>query len=177
MGGYAKLARSLMNEHGLNDWKISWSRAKKTHGRCIYGIKTLEFSAVAFSHIPEDEVRETILHEIAHALAGSAAKHGIVWQRVYRSIGGTGGQYVSTVAAKAIPVAWIGKCANGHESNGQHRAPLRVKACGKCSSAWRPENIFSWYKNGRKMHISEMPDRYRQEFTRLVIKHGDRVPV
>lgn len=177
MGGYAKLARALMNEHGLSDWKIKWSRAKNTHGRCFYGIKTLEFSGVAFAHISEDEVRNTILHEIAHALAGAEAGHGHVWKTIHRNIGGTGAQYVAKAAAKAIPVAWIGRCPNGHESNGQHRAPLRVKACGKCSRGWSPENIYSWYKNGRKMHISEMPVRYRQEFTSIVNKHGDRVPV
>jgi predicted SprT family Zn-dependent metalloprotease len=172
MHGYARLARKMMDEHGLTDWKIAWSRAKKTHGLCNYATRTLTFSAVAFAHIDEAEVRNTILHEIAHVFAGGLAGHGPSWQRIHRSIGGTGEQYVSKTASKAIPTAWVGKCRNGHESNGQHRAPLRVKFCAKCSPRWKPENVFVWYKNGRRMHVTEMPVRYQAEARTIVNQYA-----
>lgn len=174
MHGYATLVRKMMNEHGLQDWKIAWSRAKKTHGRCYYATKTLEFSSVAFAHIDEAEVRDTILHEIAHALAGYAAGHGYQWRAIHRQIGGTGAQYVSQAAAKAIPTAWVGKCRQGH-TLGQHRAPLRVKACGKCSPTWRFENIMDWYQNGQKVSMGSMPVRYRNEYYSVLAKYGAKV--
>lgn len=175
MHGYATLVRKMMNEHGLSDWKIAWSRAKKTHGLCNYTTRTLTFSAVAFAHIDESEVRNTILHEIAHALAGPLAAHGWKWQQIHRQIGGTGAQYVSQTAAKAIPVAWVGKCRNGHVNSGQHRAPLRVKACGQCSPRWKFENVMEWYQHGRKVSVSSMPDRYRNEYYSLLAKYGAKV--
>lgn len=176
MNGYARLVRQMMNEHGLQDWKIAWTRAKKTHGLCCYSIKTLKFSAVAFAHIPEEEVVQTILHEIAHALAGSVAGHGPAWVRVLRSIGGTGGQYVSREAAQAIPTAWEGRCPAGH-TTGQHRAPLRVKACGKCSRVYRPENVYRWYHHGRAVGLGGMPQRYVTEVVSMRRTYGDRMPI
>ena len=35
------------------------------------------------------EVRDTILHEIAHALAGAKAKHGPAWKAIARRLGAT----------------------------------------------------------------------------------------
>lgn len=176
MNGYARLVRQMMNQHGLTAWKINWSRAKKTHGRCFHDTRVLEFSAVAFGLIGEDEVRNTILHEIAHALAGPGHGHDSTWVRIHRSIGGTGAQYVTKEAAQTIPTAWVGKCPNGHTSGGMHRAPLRVKGCGKCSRSFTPENLFAWYQHGRRVSVSEMPQRYRAEYLGLVAKYGERVP-
>lgn len=172
MNGYARLARTLMNQHGLSDWNIKWSRAKKTHGLCQYSTKTLTFSAVAFAHIGEEEVRNTILHEIAHALAGASAGHGYKWKQIHREIGGTGAQYVTRTASATIPTAWTSECSKGHKGSGQHRAPLRVKACAKCSSVWRPENILTWKKNGVKVCLRDMPDRYKQEAVSLNARYG-----
>lgn len=176
MNGYARLARTLMNQHGLSDWKIEWSRAKKTHGLCRYSTKTLVFSAVAFQHIGEAEVRDTILHEIAHALAGHRAGHGPEWRRVCLAIGGNGKQYVTREAAQAVPAAWVGTCRNGHTSQ-MHRAPLRVKACGHCSPSFRPENVYTWKQNGRTVPVGQMPDRYVREIVNMRSRYADRLPV
>lgn len=168
----ARLARELMDRHGLNEWKIEWSRAKRTHGQCVYAKKTLIFSAVAFDHIGESEARDTILHEIAHALVGpSAAAHGYVWKGKCLEIGGTGKQYVSREASDAIPAAWIGTCRNGHITK-QHRAPLRVKACGRCSSRFDPNNIYTWKHNNRPVCLREMPNRYAKEAIAIHNRYG-----
>jgi len=39
------------------------------------------------AHIPEEQVRDTILHEIAHAIAGHKAGHGWQWKAECRRIG------------------------------------------------------------------------------------------
>jgi predicted SprT family Zn-dependent metalloprotease len=168
----ARLARKLMDEHGLQDWKIVWTRAKNTHGQCCYSIRTLKFSAVAFDHIGEAEVRNTILHEIAHALAGAGTGHGWKWQQIHRQIGGTGQQFVTKTASVSIPAAWIGECPNGHKSSGYHRAPLRVRSCGECSPRFDPRFILSWKHNGRRVCIAEMPQRYRAEVVVMNNRYG-----
>lgn len=38
---------------------------------------------------PPDQVTDTILHEIAHALAGPAARHGPAWKSIARRLGAT----------------------------------------------------------------------------------------
>jgi predicted SprT family Zn-dependent metalloprotease len=166
-----------MDEHGLTRWKIGWNRAKKTHGMCQHSTWTLTFSTVAFDHIGEAEVRETILHEIAHALVGPGHEHDSTWRSMYRRIGGTGGQFVSQEAAKAIPTAWVPRCPAGHTGHGLHRAPLRVKGCGQCSRTWKPETVMTWYHNGRRVPIGAMPVRYVREALVLRAKYGSRLAI
>lgn len=173
-----RMIRAMMDSHGLTDWKISWTRAKKTHGLCNYSTRTLSFSAVAFGLISQEDAYETVLHEIAHALAGHTAGHGPRWVAEYRRIGGKGGQYVSKVASAAVAAqaAWQGKCPKCPKVTAQHRAPLRVKACS-CGIRFKPEHVLVWHKNGRRVNPHTISDRYSAEWTRMQRVYGDRLPV
>lgn len=171
---YRRLARTLMDQHGLTGWRIEWNRAKRTHGSCCYGTMTLTFSEVAFDHVDEDEIRDTITHEIAHALAGSTAGHGPRWVAIHRSIGGTGARYVSKKASQAIPMAWEGTCPQCGKVFTQHRAPLRVKACSGHGGRFAPETILSWKQHGRRVPLGAMPVRYVTEARRIRDRYQDR---
>ena len=37
----------------------------------------------------EEQIRDTVLHEIAHAIAGREAGHGLLWKVTARRIGAT----------------------------------------------------------------------------------------
>jgi predicted SprT family Zn-dependent metalloprotease len=64
------LAMSLLNQHGLTaqGWKVDWNGRKRGFGLCIYQKKLIQLSEVLVDLNPESEVRETVMHEIAHAL-------------------------------------------------------------------------------------------------------------
>lgn len=79
-------ARQLVREHGLQDWAVQWSRSKRNAGHCNYTTKTLSFSPYVIPQFSDDKQRNTILHEIAHALTPGAG-HGPVWQAKARAIG------------------------------------------------------------------------------------------
>jgi len=81
-----KLARELMDEHGLNDWRFILSSTKRSVGRCWYADKKIEYSTY-YLHNSDEEVKDTILHEIAHALAGNAAGHNYMWKHYARLVG------------------------------------------------------------------------------------------
>lgn len=172
-----RMIRAMMNQHGLTDWKIAWTRAKKTHGLCNYTTKTLSFSSAAWAVISEDDAYETVLHEIAHALAGSLAGHGPRWVAQYRALGGKGGQYVSKAASEAVKAtaAWQGKCPKCSKVTAQHRAPLRVKACS-CGIRFKPEHVLVWHKNGRRVNPHTISTRYAAEYQRMRMAYGDRLP-
>jgi predicted SprT family Zn-dependent metalloprotease len=68
----ADLARSLMAEHGLDDWTFVWTKAHSFAGDCNYQLRRIRLSAPWTKVNDETEVRDTILHEIAHALCVAA---------------------------------------------------------------------------------------------------------
>lgn len=85
------LANELMSKHGLlqRGWKFAFDRAKARCGQCDYTTRVITLSRfyVSDPNVPSDDIRNTILHEIAHVLAGDEAAHGPLWKRVAVSIG------------------------------------------------------------------------------------------
>ena len=86
---YTMLVCSLMNQHGLTDWTFELDRAKRRAGCCKHGCKTLTLSYhyITRNLDKPDDIRDTILHEIAHALAGHDAGHGDAWKAICVRIG------------------------------------------------------------------------------------------
>ena len=60
------LLKEEMGAHGLIDlgWSAKLDDAKKRFGRCRMGPKEISISRPLISLNPEEEVRDTILHEI-----------------------------------------------------------------------------------------------------------------
>ncbi|MEM9915799.1 MAG: SprT-like domain-containing protein, partial [Planctomycetota bacterium] len=65
-----QLALSLMQHHGLADagWTFRFNQRKRSLGLCNYTTQRIELSAPFVTRNDEPEVRDVILHEIAHAL-------------------------------------------------------------------------------------------------------------
>ena len=82
-------ARALMNHHGLHGWTLKISRGKTTAGHCFTAGKEIALSGVLLPMWPAADVRDTILHEIAHALTPKDPGHGPEWRRVCVAIGGS----------------------------------------------------------------------------------------
>jgi len=73
-----ELLKQEMGAHGLIDlgWKAKLDDAKKRFGVCRMGPKEISISRPLIALNPEEEVRDTILHEIAHALSWEIHKEG-----------------------------------------------------------------------------------------------------
>ena len=85
----AKEARALMDAHGLQEWTLRFGAAPRRLGACFEQPRIIE---IARWHAARDEPRQvidTVLHEIAHAIAGVTAGHGPAWKAVARQIGAT----------------------------------------------------------------------------------------
>ena len=85
----ARQARKLMDGHGLTDWIFRFSAARRTIGLCKEKEKVIQLGRHHAANDPPEQVTDTILHEIAHALAGTAAGHGPAWRKAALSIGAT----------------------------------------------------------------------------------------
>lgn len=132
----AKMARDLMEDYDFAHWSFKFDRAKTRHGQCDYGKQEISLSRHFVELNQEWLVRETVLHEIAHAIAGSRAAHGPEWQNVARNLG------VRPQACKPsnMPAApWRLMCATGHDLGPRHRRSVKLDwhVCGRCSSPLR----------------------------------------
>ena len=113
--------RRLLREHGLHDWSIVADRAKTRAGVCRFAKRQIGLSAPLTTLHSDDEVLDTILHEIAHALVGPQHGHDAVWRAKAREIGCSGERCVSSDSPR-VPGDWVGRCPAGHEKTPPPRA-------------------------------------------------------
>lgn len=87
------LTHVLMHQHGLSrGWTFRWQNKKRSLGTCSYNRKEIRLSRWYVELNDMGDVKDTILHEIAHALSyeryGSrGVGHGRLWKSVCREIG------------------------------------------------------------------------------------------
>ena len=64
------LTHVLMHQHGLSrEWVFRWQNKKRSLGTCSYNWREIRLSKWYVELNDIDDVKDTILHEIAHALA------------------------------------------------------------------------------------------------------------
>lgn len=77
-----ELARAQRLHLKLAEWRFAWNDRKGAYGLCRFGKKTIELSRPLTALETDDRaVLDTIRHELAHALAGPAARHGPEWKQ------------------------------------------------------------------------------------------------
>ena len=89
LNGVAEMARRLMAEHGLTGWTLAFGEARKRLGDCHFRHHMIRISRTHALEGSEEQIRDTVLHEIAHAIAGHEAGHGPLWKATARRIGAT----------------------------------------------------------------------------------------
>src|ERR1039458_1461278 len=86
-GEVERVGRELIAAHGLVEWGFGWNWRKRALGLCRYRERRIELSRDFVRANEMGIVRETILHEIAHALAGEKAGHGARWKEMCARVG------------------------------------------------------------------------------------------
>jgi predicted SprT family Zn-dependent metalloprotease len=86
-GEAERMARGLIGDFGLAAWTFGWNWRKRALGLCRYRERRIELSRWFVQANGEEMVRETVLHEIAHALAGEKAGHGAKWKAMCLRVG------------------------------------------------------------------------------------------
>src|SRR6266404_838178 len=76
------IASQEMTKHALHGWTFGFAHTKRRLGVCKYRTKRIEIAEYYARNSSPESVLDTLLHEIAHAIAGSAARHGPVWKAV-----------------------------------------------------------------------------------------------
>jgi predicted SprT family Zn-dependent metalloprotease len=86
-----QLAHDLMATHGLDGWTFEFRKFKGRLGQCkqgrVPGTGVISLSEFYVLLNEEWMVRDTLLHEIAHALVGPRHGHGPLWKEKARELG------------------------------------------------------------------------------------------
>jgi predicted SprT family Zn-dependent metalloprotease len=127
-----QLARGLFADHGLEGWSFGFNRRKLQMGVCLYGPRQIALS-IHFVELNDDgAVRDTLLHEIAHALVGPGHGHDAVWRAKCREIGARPERLGWDVTMPTGP--WQAVCGNCGRLHHRHRKPKHMVGwhCAYC---------------------------------------------
>lgn len=137
--------KQLIHEHeteyGLEyGWNFGFDLAPARAGVCRYKEKQITLSVTYCLKATKAEIRNTILHEIAHAIVGPNHGHNAVWKTVAKKIGCTAER---CHRVEHTTPRWLGKCGCGKQWKRQ-RLTQRART-GMCPSCG--DNI-QWNRTG-----------------------------
>ncbi len=81
------LANALMRQHNLVGWELWFNDRRRHLGLCNHRKKTIFLTLNYALNGKDEDIRQTILHEIAHALVGGGHGHDHVWKARAKLIG------------------------------------------------------------------------------------------
>lgn len=135
-------AEALIATHLDPSWSFAFDNAKRRAGACDYTRQRITVSRYLAARYDDETNRQTLLHEVAHALAGARAAHGPAWKRTARALGYTGG--VTHSGETAVELApWVGTCPAGHVAY-RHRRAARATSCARCSPRFDERFLLTW---------------------------------
>ena len=127
-----KLAIELMIKHNLHYWEFKFDSAKRRFGCCFYEEKLITLSKHLVLLNSEEEVKDTILHEIAHALT-PGQHHNKIWRQKAIEIGCSGTRCYSSENTVTVKGNYIVECPSCKHKENKFRKPKYRVSCGKCS--------------------------------------------
>lgn len=152
------LALELMTEHGLiqKGWTLRFDNSKRRAGLCCEDRLNGNYISLSKVLLPlhtNESVKNTILHEIAHALVGCKHGHNRVWVKKAKEIGCNGKRCYNNNAfiegGKEAIIAqskYTMTCPKCGKKSAAHRKPKRKKACGDCCRAHNGGKYTEKYK-------------------------------
>ncbi len=156
-----------MRRHGLSHWELVLDHARARFGVCRPARRQIGLSRSLTALSTPEAVRNTVLHEIAHALVGAEHGHDDVWRAQALSIGSDGTRTDDLPDGAQGP--WEGRCPAGHTVH-RHRRPSRVASCRTCSpKTFDPSAIYAWTHRGQP---APMLSAYRVELGQIQRRYG-----
>lgn len=164
------LARELMAEHGLTDWDFGFDRARCRAGLTNHTARRITLSRALMALYDEEQVCDTILHEIAHALVGPTHGHDAVWSAKARELGSSGERLVPA-DAPTVKGRWEGRCPAGHTVTRMQR-PRQPMSCARCSRSFSPEHLLIWTVGDEPVSPAQISPTYARAWREMERRLG-----
>ena len=135
----------------LPKWQFKFDRATVRFGQCQHTRRVISISKGLVEANEFEEVKDVILHEIAHALVGSRQGHNHNWKNMAKELGCNAQTYYGAeVTACTSGTIWIATCPEcGKET--ERRRRNRTRACRMCCNKYAGGLYDSTYRfNWRK---------------------------
>jgi RimJ/RimL family protein N-acetyltransferase len=124
------------------EWSFGFDSGRRRAGMCSYNDKKITVSKYLVLVHSVDDVMQTVLHEIAHALCGPKEGHSKKWLATAKKLGYRNDKYTGQeIAATYAP--YKGLCPNGHE-HFRYRKPSRLYSCQHCSNGYNSRYMIDW---------------------------------
>ena len=130
---FRELASSEMEWHDLTrrSWTVKYDHARARAGQCRQRAKILSFSRNLIARGSPADMRNTLLHEIAHALAGPMHRHDRTWRNIALRIGCDGRRCHDM---KLAAPTWTHGCSAGCWSVPRFRHSRLAATCKTCGA-------------------------------------------
>lgn len=123
------LTRQVLDHHGLHHWNVAHDQALRRFGQTRFRALTISLSKPLTECNSDAQVWDTILHEVAHALAGPGAGHGPEWKRIARKLGANP---EAQNEGEAPPSKYIAVCGTCGQVSRRERLTQIPGACARC---------------------------------------------
>jgi ribosomal protein L37AE/L43A len=117
------IAAQELSKYGLHGWTFGLADTRRRLGVCKYRSRRIEIAEYYARNSPPETVLDTLLHEIAHAIAGSAARHGPAWKAIAVRLGATPRACESSHQAVMKPGDWQASCPSCKKTAHLYRRP------------------------------------------------------
>ena len=121
LAAVARRAEQLIAAHGLAGWSLQLDDASCRAGSCNAALRSIGLSRLYCLRATAEEIRETVLHEIAHALVGPEHGHDRLWKAAARAIGCTGNRCHSLDFAPSRYLVSCSRCGWTERANTRRR--------------------------------------------------------
>lgn len=150
-----RLLRRHMDANGLQDWSSRLDGATKRFGVCWRTRKRITISRKMSEINDCQTVLQTILHEIAHALAPLYEHHGNTWKGICISIGASPERCYDSQKVVAVPSRYTGTCPLCQNTFQRTKRPTRKNYCRCDKRRWLHPICWVDNKTGQKYHTME----------------------
>ena len=131
-----ELAKSLMLKyHVPENCRLELSRQKKALGKCSWRsiapgfyAATIYISYYFIESNNEEEIKETILHEIAHVISGPHHGHDFHWRMICRQVGCKPERCAGN-EIKTTPGRYVATCPTCGEVYYAYRLGKKIQCC------------------------------------------------
>jgi predicted SprT family Zn-dependent metalloprotease len=145
LGDARALAESLLARHGLHGWSFAFDRARRRLGSCQPSARRITLSAPLTVLNDEAVIRDTLLHEIAHAMTPGDG-HGRAWREACRRLGARPERCAADGEVALPPAPYALVCDRCGTRYARFRRTRGRYACGRCRATAGVEAPLRWVR-------------------------------